>query len=56
MLAATQRIAQLPKEEVDSLRSDCIITSLAAAVGELVSNSIDAGATSVQASHLLQLA
>ena len=53
VLAAPGSITQLPSKEVNSLRSDCIISSLAVAVEELVANSLDAGATSVQASPIL---
>ena len=52
-LAAVHSIRQLPTQEVNSLRSDSVITGFAVAVEELVSNSLDAGATAVQASHML---
>jgi hypothetical protein len=38
----------LPQPVIEKLRSDCIVTSLAVAIEELVSNSIDAGAQNIQ--------
>lgn len=47
---SSAKIRQLPGHSVEAIRSDCVITSIAQAVDELVSNSIDAGATEIKAS------